>query len=394
MERSLESPETPRVTKSPIILLHGTWGRGLFPKRQDEGSREDSSSREGTRWFEKGSQFRKGLEAQLKGLPLDYSLRWFCWSGANSIFERNRAATKLATELKADLKDRSATPIIIAHSHGGNVALRALSQLEDASRVRLVTLATPFLRVFVRDSFQFPFFVWLVLWAATAGIASGLVLLALQFGMFAIKQLTGTDLGDKSFWILIGGLAAAILASILIASWLPSIVAKRGRALEILAATTYPTVGASGPQMLVIRGVDDEAALSLAAGSIGSRLSALFLFIVIPMVLFSGVGLLALFDRLGVQTGLLLFIVMDGAALAALILLFLPGICKSAFGREFVTTAFICEIAAESAPDTSGRIDAVTLSPIRGTAGQRMRHRLYDHPECVSRIVHWLRTVV
>jgi len=334
------------------------------------------------------------LEAQLKGLPLDYSLRWFCWSGANSIFERNRAATKLATELKADLKDRSATPIIIAHSHGGNVALRALSQLEDASRVRLVTLATPFLRVFVRDSFQFPFFVWLVLWAATAGIASGLVLLALQFGMFAIKQLTGTDLGDKSFWILIGGLAAAILASILIASWLPSIVAKRGRALEILAATTYPTVGASGPQMLVIRGVDDEAALSLAAGSIGSRLSALFLFIVIPMVLFSGVGLLALFDRLGVQTGLLLFIVMDGAALAALILLFLPGICKSAFGREFVTTAFICEIAAESAPDTSGRIDAVTLSPIRGTAGQRMRHRLYDHPECVSRIVHWLRTVV
>ena len=172
-----QSPESPRLTRCPIILVHGTWGRGVFPKRQDEGSCKDSTSQTGTRWFEKGSQFRTALETQLNTMSVGYSLRSFCWSGANSVFERDRAATKLAAELKADLQDPSAAPIIITHSHGGNVTLRALHHLDDASRVKLVTLATPFLRVFVRDTFHVPGFVLYLAWAAITGIAFGLGLL-------------------------------------------------------------------------------------------------------------------------------------------------------------------------------------------------------------------------
>jgi hypothetical protein len=385
MDSSLGSPAASRLTKVPIILLHGTWGRGIIPKRQDEGSVEVSSSPPGTRWFENGSQFHKRLEAQLKGLPLDYSLRRFNWSGANSVFERDRAATKLAAELKADLQDRSAPgPIVIAHSHGGNVALRALGHLGDVNRVRLVTLATPFLSVFVRESFQVPWFVMFLVWAATIGITFGAMLLALS----KTGLLGGTD---PSPWGFAGAFIVAALASIFIVFRLHGIVANRNRAREIQEATSYPAVGLSGPQMLVIRGVDDEAALSLAAGAIGSRLSSQVLFL-LPTLIGIGMSLLFVLSWVGVQTESPLLVVTAGGAFTALVLLFLPGICKSVFGKEFMTTAFVCEIAADSAPDAARRIDAITLSPIRGTAGHRMRHGIYDHPECVNQIVDWIRT--
>jgi hypothetical protein len=142
--------------------------------------------------------------------------------------------------------------------------------------------------------------------------------------------------------------------------------------------------------MLVIRGVDDEASLTLAAGSIGSRLSSLVLFIVIPGVYLFGVAALALLDWSGIWRTEALFIgALYGCALAALMCLFLPGMCKSAFGREFLTTAFVCETAADSAPDTSARLDSVTLSPAE--AGWRLRHCIYEHPQCVSEITRWLR---
>jgi hypothetical protein len=42
---------------------------------------------------------------------------------------------------------------------------------------------------------------------------------------------------------------------------------------KIGRAAAYDTRSAVTPRMLVIRGVDDEASLFLAAGAIGSRLS-------------------------------------------------------------------------------------------------------------------------
>jgi hypothetical protein len=374
-------------SRCPIILVHGTWGRGVFPKRQDEGSCDDSASQKGARWFEKGSRFRTTLETQLNTLSVDYSLRSFCWSGANSVFERDRAATKLAAELKADLQDPSAAPIIITHSHGGNVTLRALRHLDDASRIKLVTLATPFLRVFVRDTFHVPPFVLYLAWAAITGIAFGLGLLA----VFA-TGLAGGSGQSSSSWVFIGTGIAAALGSAFIVFRLPSVVADRSRARQIEEAASYPAIGLSGPSMLVIRGVDDEAALSLAAGSIGSRLSSQFLF-VLPTVISVGVFVFALLGWFGLRTDSPVLVLTAGGASATLLLLFLPGICKSAFGREFLTTGLVCEIAADSVPDACRRIDAETLSPIASTPGRLLRHGLYDHPECVNRIVRWIRAV-
>src|SRR5262249_42885287 len=109
-------------------------------------------------WFEEGSQFRAALDAALKSVSLDWPIRAFLWSGANSVHARDRAASELSEELRKDLQDPNATAVIIAHSHGGNVALRALQDLESmAGRIRVITLATPFLRVFARRSWQVPY---------------------------------------------------------------------------------------------------------------------------------------------------------------------------------------------------------------------------------------------
>lgn len=69
----------------------------------------------------------------------------FLWSGRNRNADRLEAAGRLATRLE-DLGD---TPVIVvAHSHGGNVA-RSASYLAGASRAPriIATLGTPFLSI-------------------------------------------------------------------------------------------------------------------------------------------------------------------------------------------------------------------------------------------------------
>src|SRR5215510_13269461 len=151
------------MSRCSIILVHGTWGRGFFPKR-----RQVSLLSPNKRWwFEEGSQFRTALDAALKSASLDWPIRAFLWSGSNSVHARDRAARDLSKQLREDLKDPNATAVIIAHSHGGNVVLRALQHLDSmAGRIRVVTLATPFLRVFARRSLQLSFWVKLFMLAA------------------------------------------------------------------------------------------------------------------------------------------------------------------------------------------------------------------------------------
>jgi hypothetical protein len=120
-----------QVKRCSIILVHGTWGRGFFPK-----CREVSLYPPNKRWwFEEDSPFRARLDGALKNASLDWSVRSFLWSGANSVRARNSAAKELSECLRKDLKDPDTTAVIIAHSHGGNLALRALQYL-DSSMVK------------------------------------------------------------------------------------------------------------------------------------------------------------------------------------------------------------------------------------------------------------------
>ena len=134
-----------------ITLVHGTWPHGFFrtffwtPRRRHRSPL----------WFEDGSPFLSRLSTELHDIP--HKITPLLWSGANSIFVRDKAAHVLAEYLLAEHAEHpQATQLVIAHSHGGNVALRALHHLEqrdvsqscaDSANPLVVTLATPFIEV-------------------------------------------------------------------------------------------------------------------------------------------------------------------------------------------------------------------------------------------------------
>lgn len=72
----------------------------------------------------------------------------FRWSGCNSHEDRRAASIRLCEQLKKrQAQPHAPVQLVIAHSHGGNIALRALALSPDVGQKTLVvTLATPFLR--------------------------------------------------------------------------------------------------------------------------------------------------------------------------------------------------------------------------------------------------------
>jgi hypothetical protein len=121
-------------------LVHGTWPAGGYLAHR--------YPRLFTRqpvWIDDGSDFRHELETLVPGIEW----RPFTWSGENSEIDRRQAARAFAGVLRRELDSaRDACHVVIAHSHGGNVALWGLGELDEARRDRvagLATMGTPFL---------------------------------------------------------------------------------------------------------------------------------------------------------------------------------------------------------------------------------------------------------
>lgn len=117
-----------------VVLVHGTWA-------QDAG------------WMRDSSTFCTTLEDELKNLGAQsiVLIRDFVWSGLNTYRARQEAAAELNKKLYAVIGDFPRSSVfVVAHSHGGNVALRAL---RDSPRLKarisgVVCIATPFLKFF------------------------------------------------------------------------------------------------------------------------------------------------------------------------------------------------------------------------------------------------------
>jgi hypothetical protein len=134
-----------------ITLVHGTWPRNVWrdvfltPFYGKWPSRSFPKSL----WFADGSEFRNRLTSALSKRGLSARISPFLWSGANSVRERDKAAHKLVEHIRAKQSDYpSSTQVVIAHSHGGNVALRALDQLGvTGDKIFIATIATPFVEI-------------------------------------------------------------------------------------------------------------------------------------------------------------------------------------------------------------------------------------------------------
>jgi hypothetical protein len=435
------SADLARVRSCSIILVHGTWGRGFFPKDREVSLYPPNKRR----WFEEGSHFCVSLGAALKNASLEWPIRAFLWSGANSVHARDISAKALSDHLRNELQDDTdARAVIIAHSHGGNLALRALQHLNSmAGQIKVVTLATPFLRVFAHRSSQLSFVPAQLVYAAIFTT----LFFSYRVGIIWIMVAIGLSDIEVENWDYLGIVIASVLGigtSNFAAQWLLATLTNMQAALAIEEEASYDTKGLVG-RVLVIRGVDDEASLSLAAGSVGSRLSYLVLVGVIPaiwlvtsiLLLLPMVGPLFFFQGESLMSKF--HLVIFGAMFLAPLFLVLPGVIKSAvFGREFLVNALVCDIAVDSVPDTLGQVEAITLKPVELTSSElgwqtphpseeifslrwwvethriwwrewdikkvfklrtliplrelSLRHGIYDHPRCVDEIVRWLQS--
>src|SRR5215831_17058420 len=263
-----------------ITMVHGTWGRGFFPKEYRARTRSRLGKLFPTApppWFHEGSVFRNRLESELRKENITATFRIFRWSGANSVFRRARAADELNRLLASD--PDNANSIVIGHSHGGNVAFRAISKLGNrGARINLITLATPFLRVFPTWSGPSFWQVYITLFfTLTLGVSS------LKGAHLFSGQLWPEDLGVGNWAAMVVfplAVATALLVRLIINPSPPP--AKRqldqaktwaSRPFTIAEEANYDSAGPHAPNLLVIRGVDDEPALALAFAAIATRIN-------------------------------------------------------------------------------------------------------------------------
>ena len=318
------------------------------------------------------------------------------WSGANSLLERDKAARLLAERLDAlRVAEPSAKRLVIGHSHGGNVCLRAFAYLrEPADDLRVATIATPFVELLPgmpdeRSAAR------LVLWTTA-------MVLLIRLG----ESANGSEPMPFVLRLMLGGSIALLLGWPL--GWL---LRRRyaGLTVRLVEASGHAAYRASRAPTLVLRGVDDEASLTLGFGAIAARLSRVFTvvaigvfefargcFVLVSVLLsvfalvFASVGgrLESLFMQHAVGGALAVtpvFAVLLAGFAAA------EGVAPVVFGRELLLKYLDVQVNSNSAPDAGDHVRTVTLPPGSSAAG--LRHALYAHPDCAEQIVEWLGEV-
>jgi hypothetical protein len=362
-------------------------------------------------WFEKGSPFLARLSTELGDIP--YKVVPLLWSGANSIFVRDKIARVLADHLVAEHAEHpQATQLIIAHSHGGNIALRALHHLQqrDASQLGeadganplVVTLATPFIEVHQADFGRRPFFIRLALVLFIfVPLLNLLTWLPLFLG-FALErffpELLAAAVEISKRWVppailLFGDFAyPVVLVGLFAWWWILGRAPARQNKLDALKNATRLGKLASAQRLLVIRAIDDEASLTLALGAILNYLTERF---ILYMLFLYFVFVLTLIPVVRVQlvhwfSMEAIFFVGQGCVTLTIMLLGILMLSRSVHGRELVRSPMECQINTQSAPDAKGLSEIITL--VRHTFVKSLRHGIYDHEDCAKTISDWVRS--
>ncbi len=178
--------------KVAIVTVHGTGDTAEGPA--------------GEKWFQQGSAFSQRLLQHLSGQGIDAEILPHLWSGANSAWDRERGANKLANRLRG-LYKRYDTIHIVAHSHGGNVANDAAVLLKwglrrTAQRERfdsLTTVGTPFFNVRTGTPQRIAGILFLLI-AWGSAIVFPLLAALLIWGALSGENLMGMDSQQAELW--------------------------------------------------------------------------------------------------------------------------------------------------------------------------------------------------
>ena len=249
-----------------ITLVHGTWPRNVWrdvfltPFYGKWPSRSFPKSL----WFADGSEFRNRLAAALSKRGLSARISPFLWSGANSVRERDKAARELVEHIRAKQFDYpSSTQVVIAHSHGGNVALRALDQLGvTCDEIFIATIATPFVEI---------------LRTKLSSTETRRIDLMVSATTITLVPLYATDVRYTYFPTLNQDVLPFIVALVCFLPFLllSGLRARNTRKVDELVGLTSLSPSVRKHPLLVLRALDDEASLALAAATIGNLLSRL-----------------------------------------------------------------------------------------------------------------------
>jgi len=371
--------------KLRITVVPGTWHKGFpFISPLLNGIKRLFRMKRSTPWYEKDGYLETNLAAALKVRSIECSFtKHIEWSGANSFSHREAAAEKLKDQLSRECNDKE-LQLVIAHSHGGNVALRAyhkLKEANDAADPYIITLATPFVEVFKAD----------------IDLVSGLVrtIVTAMIAFFASYIGRAFLEWDDSFSILVNLAAFGLIFF----TWQKGLSALRVEQINHVRRITKDatrTWNMNKQQMAVIRAVDDEASL-LIETAIGFKYVALL-----------GMPLSVL--------GLMLYAM--GATVIGLVRCSLPGgdVCnytgmfehwvapalpylswlnaiffviymfvRMAHGRELAWSPMECQINTQTVPDSTYQSATITLVQ-NDPLSHGLRHGIYEHPDCVRLI--------
>jgi hypothetical protein len=235
-------------------------------------------------WFEESSPFLARLSAELGDIP--HTIKPLLWSGENSIHVRDKTAHTLAKSLSVEHTEHpQAAQLIIAHSHGGNIALRALHhlQMRDGSQHRndgvdpfVVTLATPFVEIQEADFGYRPLLVRVTLMLVMMLLSMSLAAVFLEFILgFLFSPISDAYVSPIFMMTLVvAGLGTGVPMG---RWWIVRKAAARRNQVNALKDATRLGELLSAQRLLVIRAIDDEASLALALGTIFNYVTAGFI---------------------------------------------------------------------------------------------------------------------
>lgn len=344
-----------------VTLVHGTHARNAA-------------------WVKSTSPMSRGLRQA--GL----SCESFGWTGRNSHRARANAARALADRLRAQLNELApgTRQAVVAHSHGGNVAIHAVWRLlgQRTGAIPVVALATPFIFAGRRK-----------VWAPV--LAAGVFTIVLVFiaGLVALP-LTVWHWEDEPLWrfFLFAGawLAAAVQVLAAVHWWLahgrPWRTANRE---EFLTKVQAPEAAPSG--LLVIRAADDEASSFLAISQFAGWMSATVLRLARPRLWSAAFFLLAfagsIFELIGANDAedaiAKMFLVASNVAFfLCAVILAIAGTFGLSYGFDGPTVTLFAFVSAEATPPGTHEIKQ---RPVRDTDSVGLAHSsLYDDPQVIG----------
>jgi hypothetical protein len=312
----------------------------------------------------------------------------FAWSGRNSHRARSDAAKGLVAHLRQQLTEHPrARHWVIAHSHGGNVALHAAEQVRAergrAAAVTTLALATPFLHARPRSITGWPLFI-IVLFSV------------LLLGSASVTAVTGPRSPADAILVIGGALFAAILALCAVGAVLHRRLLGPGWRGRLIDAIHAPT--ARPDEIVVIRAAGDEASGLLAAGQFVGWLSA------VATRLLTNLWFWTILIGLPQLAVVVATLVGRGGQWAFTLLLYgftAPGLVMVAvvaamagsavvFGVDGPFAGLVASCSAEAAPP--GRATLFQLEP-RGTATRKgLAHSsLYDDDQVIRYILSAVR---